>query len=85
MAPVTAGQALILVLGGLAAGFINTLAGGGSAITIPILTEMVGISPNRGGFEDPCGIWCPARGEALLATGSTASPNQAHMAASASR
>jgi hypothetical protein len=58
---VTAGQALILVLGGLAAGFINTLAGGGSAITIPILTEMVGISPNRGGFEDPCGIWCPAR------------------------
>ena len=44
----TAGQAPILVLGGLAAGFINTLAGGGSAITIPILTEMVGISTANG-------------------------------------
>ena len=36
---------VVLVLGGAAAGFINTLAGGGSAITIPILTEMVGIMP----------------------------------------
>lgn len=32
----------MLVLGGLAAGFINALAGGGSAITIPILTEIAG-------------------------------------------
>lgn len=39
---------MILVLGGAAAGFINTLAGGGSAITIPILTEMVGISTANG-------------------------------------
>jgi len=38
-----------LLLGaGLAAGFINALAGGGSAITIPILTEMVGISTANG-------------------------------------
>lgn len=41
-------EASILVLGGAAAGFINALAGGGSAITIPILTEMVGISTANG-------------------------------------
>ena len=33
---------VLLVLGGMASGFINTLAGGGSAITIPILTEILG-------------------------------------------
>jgi uncharacterized membrane protein YfcA len=38
----------ILIFAGLAAGFINTLAGGGSAITIPILNEMVGISTANG-------------------------------------
>ncbi|GBE24404.1 hypothetical protein BMS3Bbin02_00675 [bacterium BMS3Bbin02] len=32
----------MLILGGLAAGFINALAGGGSAITLPILTEIAG-------------------------------------------
>lgn len=41
-------EILLLVGGGLAAGFINTLAGGGSAITIPILTEIVGISTANG-------------------------------------
>ena len=41
-------DAVILILGGGAAGFINTLAGGGSAITIPILNEMVGISVANG-------------------------------------
>lgn len=41
-------EGVVLVLGGAAAGFINTLAGGGSAITIPILTEMVGISTANG-------------------------------------
>ena len=41
-------EAVILILGGGAAGFINTLAGGGSAITIPILNEMVGISTANG-------------------------------------
>lgn len=41
-------DAVILILGGGAAGFINTLAGGGSAITIPILNEMVGISTANG-------------------------------------
>ncbi|MEA3501352.1 MAG: sulfite exporter TauE/SafE family protein [Actinomycetota bacterium] len=41
-------QSLILVAAGAAAGFINALAGGGSAITIPILTEMVGINTANG-------------------------------------
>jgi uncharacterized protein len=39
---VTPGQAIILFLAGLAAGFVNTVAGGGSAISIPILVELVG-------------------------------------------
>ncbi len=33
---------LLLFAGGIAAGFINTLAGGGSALTVPLLTEMLG-------------------------------------------
>jgi uncharacterized membrane protein YfcA len=41
-------EAVLLIVGGGAAGFINTLAGGGSAITIPILNEMVGISTANG-------------------------------------
>jgi hypothetical protein len=45
---VTLLEGAILALGGAAAGFINTLAGGGSAITIPILTEMVGINTANG-------------------------------------
>jgi len=45
---VTTLQAILLLFGGLAAGFINTLAGGGSAITIPILTEIVGINVANG-------------------------------------
>ncbi len=34
--------ALLLFLGGIVAGFINTLAGGGSALTIPLLIEILG-------------------------------------------
>ncbi|MFQ5554953.1 MAG: sulfite exporter TauE/SafE family protein [Acidimicrobiia bacterium] len=41
-------EAIALVLGGGAAGFINALAGGGSAITIPILTEIVGVTTANG-------------------------------------
>ena len=33
---------VLLLLGGFAAGFINTVAGGGSAITVPILIELLG-------------------------------------------
>ena len=39
-------QVLLLVGGGLLAGFVNTLAGGGSVITIPILIEVVGLPAN---------------------------------------
>lgn len=35
-------EAVIIAVGGVGSGFINTLAGGGSAITLPILTEIVG-------------------------------------------
>jgi uncharacterized membrane protein YfcA len=45
---VTLLEGLILIIGGAGAGFINALAGGGSAITIPILTEMVGINTANG-------------------------------------
>ena len=41
-------EGFVLIVAGAAAGFINALAGGGSAITIPILTEMVGISTANG-------------------------------------
>ncbi len=41
-------QGVLLVLGGAAAGFINTLAGGGSAISVPILNEIVGITTANG-------------------------------------
>jgi len=45
---VTPFEVVIIALGGLASGFINTLAGGGSAITLPILTEIVGPSVANG-------------------------------------
>lgn len=45
MTPLEAG---IVVAGGLASGFINTLAGGGSAITLPILTELIGPNAANG-------------------------------------
>ena len=41
-------EGILVVLGGAAAGFINTLAGGGSAISVPILNEIVGISIANG-------------------------------------
>ena len=41
-------EALILIAAGAAAGFINALAGGGSAITIPILAGMIGINTANG-------------------------------------
>ena len=37
----TAEHAVLLVAGGLVAGFVNTVAGGGSVITLPILIEVV--------------------------------------------
>jgi len=45
---VTTLDVVLLLVGGLAAGFINALAGGGSAITIPIMTEIVGVNVANG-------------------------------------
>jgi len=41
-------EGILLIFGGAAAGFINTLAGGGSAISLPILNEIVGITTANG-------------------------------------
>lgn len=46
----------IVVLGGLAAGFINTLAGNGSAITLTILTELLGLPGNMANGTNRVGV-----------------------------
>ena len=40
LAAITPGQAALLFFGGIIAGVVNAVAGGGSAITLPILTEI---------------------------------------------
>ncbi len=47
---------VIVVLGGLAAGFINTLAGNGSAITLTILTELLGLPGNLANGTNRVGV-----------------------------
>ena len=47
---------LIAIFGGLVAGFINTLAGSGSAITLPILTELMGLPPNIANGTNRVGV-----------------------------
>lgn len=47
---------LILVLGGILAGIINTLAGNGSVITLSLCTEMVGLSPSIANGTNRLGI-----------------------------
>ncbi len=42
------GTVLLLLGGGVIAGFVNTVAGGGSVVTIPILVEIVGGSVANG-------------------------------------
>ncbi len=46
----------IAVLGGLLAGIINTLAGNGSAITLSIMTELIGLPPNNANGTNRVGI-----------------------------
>jgi len=48
-------EALLLVLGGLAAGVINTMAGGGSALTVPLLV-MAGVPGNQANGSNRVGI-----------------------------
>ncbi len=47
---------LIAVMGGLIAGFINTLAGNGSAITLTILTELIGLPGNLANGTNRLGV-----------------------------
>jgi len=46
----------IAIVGGLAAGVINTLAGNGSAITLTILTEVLGLPPNVANGSNRIGV-----------------------------
>lgn len=50
-------QIIIAVLGGLIAGIINTLAGNGSAITLTILTELLGLPGNVANGTNRVGIF----------------------------
>ncbi len=47
----------IAIVGSLFAGGINTLAGNGSAITLTILTEVLGLSPNMANGTNRIGIF----------------------------
>jgi uncharacterized membrane protein YfcA len=47
----------IAFVGGFAAGCINLLAGNGSAITLTILTEIVGLPPNVANGTNRIGVW----------------------------
>jgi len=49
-------QVLIVLIGGFLAGIINTLAGNGSAITLTILTEMIGLPANVANGTNRVGI-----------------------------
>ena len=49
-------QVSIAIFGGLIAGFINTLAGNGSAITLTILTEILGLPGNMANGSNRVGV-----------------------------
>jgi len=48
---------LIALVGGLVAGIINVLAGNGSAITLLILTELLGLPPNVANGSNRLGVF----------------------------
>lgn len=50
----------IAILGGFVAGMINTLAGNGSAITLTIFTEILGLPPNVANGTNRIGIMAQA-------------------------
>lgn len=50
------GVIIIAIVGGFVAGFINTLAGNGSAITLTILTEVIGLPGNIANGTNRIGI-----------------------------
>ena len=47
----------VAIIGGFLAGFINTLAGNGSAITLTILMEFMGLPPNVANASNRVGIF----------------------------
>jgi len=49
-------QIIVAILGGFVAGFINTLAGNGSAITLTILIEILGVPPSMANGTNRVGI-----------------------------
>ncbi len=49
-------QYIIAIFGGLLAGIINTLAGNGSAITLTILMEVIGLPPNVANGTNRIGV-----------------------------
>ncbi len=49
-------QYVIAIVGGAFAGALNTLAGSGSAITLTILTEIIGLPPNMANGTNRIGI-----------------------------
>lgn len=51
MTAVSIATVALLVAAGVAAGFVNTLAGGGSVITLPILVEVVGANIANGSIR----------------------------------
>jgi hypothetical protein len=53
---VTAGEVAILIAGGLAAGVVNTLAGGGSLISVPLLI-LVGLPPTVANGTNRIGVF----------------------------
>ena len=52
----TVTQLIIVLIGGFLAGIINTLAGNGSAITLSILTEVLGLPGNLANGTNRVGI-----------------------------
>jgi uncharacterized membrane protein YfcA len=52
---VTIWEAVLLVVGGLAAGVINTMAGGGSALTVPLLV-LAGVPGNQANGSNRVGV-----------------------------
>ncbi|MEM6697392.1 MAG: TSUP family transporter, partial [Bacteroidota bacterium] len=53
----TTTQLLIAIAGGFFAGIVNTLAGNGSAITLTILTEVLGLPPNLANGTNRVGVF----------------------------
>ena len=56
----------IAIVGAFIAGIINTLAGNGSAITLTILTEVLGLPPNLANGTNRIGIASQCLGSAYV-------------------